>query len=173
MTIPGAADAPPVWCIVANVVPQRPYGPGGAETKRGIRLFRPGAKLWVPGGYAGMGYDVVVIIGRTRHSQRYSVVAVATKYLTNWRVKQLYSPAVLALLDEATGQTAGNRFSDHDDRTSTAFRDDLIRQATEFRQRTKLIHEQWAAATDADPVRVGRSLTLVDRVRRLLTPPFR
>jgi hypothetical protein len=49
-----------IWCIVANVVTSRPYGPGGAERRRGLRLFPPGAKVWVPAGFGGMGYETVL-----------------------------------------------------------------------------------------------------------------
>src|SRR5262245_40229937 len=35
----------PVWCITGNVVASRPYGPGGAETRHGTRLFKPNAKV--------------------------------------------------------------------------------------------------------------------------------
>ncbi|MGC9666090.1 hypothetical protein ACNTMW_05970 [Planosporangium sp. 12N6] len=38
-----AAEVRPVWCIVANVVDERSYGPGGAERRRGLKLFWPGA----------------------------------------------------------------------------------------------------------------------------------
>ena len=36
----------PVWCPVATMRAERPYGPGGQETKRGSRHFAPGAKLY-------------------------------------------------------------------------------------------------------------------------------
>jgi hypothetical protein len=34
-----------VWCIVANIVHERPYGPGGQEVRRGTKHFAPGAKV--------------------------------------------------------------------------------------------------------------------------------
>jgi len=43
----------PIWCPVAHMVAERPYGPGGGETKRGSRHFAPGAKLYV---HRNVGY---------------------------------------------------------------------------------------------------------------------
>ncbi len=37
----------PVWCIVGNIVPSRPFGPGGEETRHGTRLFKPNAKVYL------------------------------------------------------------------------------------------------------------------------------
>lgn len=143
MADPATARTPPVWCIVANVVAERPYGPGGLHWRRGLRLFPAGAKVQVPGGYPGMGYDTVTVIGRTRHSARYAVVDIRTAHLTNWRVKLVYSPAVLDRLGEVC-PTPNRGFSPRgSDRTSQAYREDLQRAATQFQQHTDAVHQQW------------------------------
>ena len=122
---------------------ERPYGPGGAEQRRGLRLFNPGAKVWVPDGFAGMGYENVTVIGQTRKSRRYAIVNVATEHLTNWRVKLVYSPAVLDRINEVCWSPAIG-FSRHgDDRSSEAYRDDLQRAAARFQQHTDEIHRTW------------------------------
>ena len=42
--LPQLGDDPgPSWCAVANVVEDRPFGPGGVETRHGTRHFAPGA----------------------------------------------------------------------------------------------------------------------------------
>lgn len=148
----GMAEAEqPVWCITANVVEQRPYGPGGEQARRGIRLFGPGAKVWVPDGYAGMGYETVVVIGRTRHSPRHAVVSVDTKFLTKFRVKLVYSPAVLHRIQEADWPANGRAFSQHEDHSSPAYRDDLQHMASMLQRLSDEVHQQWAAR--AEPLR--------------------
>ena len=122
--------ARPVWCIAANVVQQRPYGPGGQQTRRGIRLFGPGAKVWVPDGYGGMGYETVVVVGRTRHSPRYAVVSAFTR---------------------------------SEDRSSEAYRDDLLRMATMLQRISDEAHQHWTMRATLS--RPGRRL--LDRVRQL------
>jgi len=152
MTEPAAGvDVQPVWCIVANIVRERPYGPGGGEQRRGLRLFAPGTKVYVPDGFAGMGYETVTVIGQTRGSRRYAIVHLATRYLTNWRVKLVYGPAVLDRIEDVCW-TAGHGFSRNgDDRGSEAYRDDLHRVAAQFQQRTDEIHRQWASHRDPNP----------------------
>src|SRR4051794_4240365 len=86
-------DEPYVWCIVANVVDERPYGPGGAETRRGMKIFRAGAKLYVAEGFGGDGWEVVTVVGQPRSSPRFVAANVRTEHLTNWRVHAVYSPA--------------------------------------------------------------------------------
>src|SRR5689334_22675323 len=121
------ADVQPIWYIVANVVDQRPYGPGGREQRDGLRLFRGGAKVYVADGYEGMGYETVTVIGHMRHGSRLATVDVATAFLTNWRVKLVYSPAVLLRMAEV--QWNHNRgFSRHGaDRAGDTYRQDLER----------------------------------------------
>lgn len=149
------AEVQPIWCIVANVVDERPYGPGGHESRRGIRLFPAGAKVWVPDGYPGMGYETVTVIGRTRHGHRYATVDVRSEHLTNWKVKLVYSPAVRARIDDVF-PSVHHGFSSHGaDRNSDAYRDDLQLIAERFQERTDTIHQQWqqqrASAGGASP----------------------
>lgn len=152
----------PVWCLVANVVEERRYGEESTEIRRGTRLFAPGAKVWVPDGYAGMGYDRVTAVGRTRHASRYASVVVAAEHLTNWRVKMVYSPAVLARL----GETPGGGFPhDHDEllRRAARFQDqtDEVRRRRESRARPVswrrlLSRRPWRSVTRHWPWRGGR-----------------
>jgi hypothetical protein len=125
-------------------VQERPYGPAGAESRCGIRRFSGGAKVWVPDGYEGMGYETVVVIGRPRGSQQYAVVSVGTRYLTNLAVKLIYSPTVLALLEDKDWPASGRGFSAVPDPTSGAYRADLEHTAARFQERTDDIHRQWA-----------------------------
>src|SRR5437899_1081940 len=38
---------PGVWCLVGNVIDEHASGPSGQETRRGTRLFRPNAKIYL------------------------------------------------------------------------------------------------------------------------------
>ncbi len=80
----------PVWCVVANVVVGRPYGPGGTERRRGTKHFAPGAKVyifkplwdWFP--YGG-GASHLMVIGRARKTHRYIAIVARSAWLTNAR----------------------------------------------------------------------------------------
>lgn len=85
----------PIWAPVANIVEERPYGPGGAETRQGTRHFQPGAKVYVStrlGHFKRMSFQV---IGRHRASHRYVTMVVSAAWLTRWRVELVYSPYVI------------------------------------------------------------------------------
>ncbi|MCA9623017.1 MAG: hypothetical protein KC731_28555 [Myxococcales bacterium] len=88
------------WCITANIIRERPFGPGGSESRAGTKHFRAGAKVFVIGLYAGMVEDVVVI-GRHRGSRRYVRMVVRARWLTNLRLGRVYSPTARRLVDDA------------------------------------------------------------------------
>jgi hypothetical protein len=85
----------PIWCPVANMKAERPYGPGGEETKRGGSHFAPGAKLYCDQGRWGDRYDKIAVVGHHRGSHRYATMIVSSAWLTNWRVELAYSPHVI------------------------------------------------------------------------------
>jgi hypothetical protein len=85
----------PVWCPVANMVRERPYGPGGREIRRGSKRFAPGAKLYCYPALWGDGYEQIQVIGRHRATHRYVKMIVNEKWLINWRVQLAYSPHVI------------------------------------------------------------------------------
>ena len=85
----------PVWCVVANVVIERPYGPGGAEVRDGTKHFAPGAKVHVVNFFWGMGGEAVTVVGRHRKSKRYITLVMQADHLANWRAELVYSPHVI------------------------------------------------------------------------------
>ena len=103
------ADAPAredgVWSVIANVPREVPYGPGGAETRSGLRKFKAGAKLHVVGGYPG-AMCTVIAIGEHRHDGRYIRCAIRPETLENPRVRMIYSPSILALLRDVPNGAA-------------------------------------------------------------------
>ena len=90
-----AAMAGPIWCPVANMKAERPYGPGGKETKRGSKHFKPGAKLYCDPGSIGGWYDQIKVVGHHRASHRFVTMIVSSSWLTNWRLELAYSPYVM------------------------------------------------------------------------------
>lgn len=123
-------EPPAVWCIVANVVEERPYGPGGEETRRGLKIFPAGAKLYVPDGFGGMGWETVEVVGRGRGSARYVAARVQTGQLTNWRVKAVYSPAAVKQIERIRAGRPGFWLtSTFADLTSQAYHDALLEVA--------------------------------------------
>ena len=90
-----AALGGPAWCVAANVVHERQYGPAGAEIRRGTKHFAPGAKVYVVDFFWGMGGEDVTVVGRHRKSKRYLALTMKAKHLANWRAELVYSPAVI------------------------------------------------------------------------------
>lgn len=83
-----------IWCVVANIKREHPFGPGGRETKIGTRQFRSGAKVYIAGCYPGT-CDGLVCIGLHRKARRFITSVVHVKYVENFRVKMVYQPKVI------------------------------------------------------------------------------
>ena len=96
----------PVWCPVANMIRERPYGPGGREMRRGSKHFAPGAKLYCYPALWGDGYEQIQVLGRHRASHRYVKMIVSEKWLVNWRAELVYSPHLIRELWPAWDGTA-------------------------------------------------------------------
>ncbi|WP_412537901.1 hypothetical protein R8Z50_18750 [Longispora sp. K20-0274] len=90
----------PQWSLVTNV-PERPYRSPEHAHRRGLRIFPAGAKVHFVGGFAGMGYETITVVGYGRGGRgRAPIVAhVAARHLPEWRIELVYRPAILRLLD--------------------------------------------------------------------------
>ncbi len=87
------------WAVVANVAEEIPFGPGGLEIRRGTKHFSAGTKVWVLPPIWGDGGEMIYVIGRHRGRRAGSIrIVIARRYLTNFRVRGVYSPSVLATL---------------------------------------------------------------------------
>lgn len=93
--VPAPAAEAPVWCVAANVVHERAYGPGGAGKRRGTRQFAPGAKVHVFSYFWGVAGDTVTVVGRQRKTKRYITLSMRADHLANWRAELVYSPHVI------------------------------------------------------------------------------
>jgi len=96
-----------VWSVAGNIVEERPYGPGGSETRRGTRLFRPGAKIylatlrnaWVYGDLnTSPPEEAIQVVGQHRKSRSWLVSWVRFRDTANWRVQVIHTPAVVSRL---------------------------------------------------------------------------
>lgn len=93
------AVAEELWCVQANIIKERPYGPNGAETKIGTKLFRGGAKVFVIGLYYGIGENAVVI-GHHRNSVSLICSVVRIEFLENFKLSKIYNPKVARMATE-------------------------------------------------------------------------
>ena len=136
------------WCIVATLLPY-PYR-GNRSEQRSHGIFPAGAKLYVIGGFAGMGHETVTVVGYA-HGRRSPVLAhLPHKYLGGWRVALVYSPSVLRRIH--SGETEDHRVchrfrrrrrdaADDSEVISPEYRDHLAQLASTFQQ----------ASTQANP----------------------
>lgn len=92
-------DSDGVWCVVANIKREHPCGPEGSEIKSGTRQFRGGTKVYIAGCFPGT-CDSVVCIGLHRKSRRFITCIVNVKHVENFRVKLVYHPRVLELIED-------------------------------------------------------------------------
>src|SRR5688572_22812647 len=92
--LPGATDQG-VWCVVANVVAERPVGEGGLEQRSGTSHFRAGTLVYCPTILWGDGYENIKVVARHRGSHRFVTMVIRSSWLTNWRVKMVYSPHIM------------------------------------------------------------------------------
>jgi hypothetical protein len=97
-----STELPSQWCLVGNIVEERPYGEGGTETKRGTKHFSPGTKVYCLPSHWGDGYEKIRVIGRHRGSRQFATLVIRADWVTNWRAKVVYDPVVLRLIHEAT-----------------------------------------------------------------------
>jgi hypothetical protein len=86
-----------IWCVVANVKREHPFGPGGAEQRSGTRHFRGGTKVYIADCYPGNCHTVAAI-GLHRKSRKFILCVVNVTHLEQFRVRLVYHPKVLELI---------------------------------------------------------------------------
>jgi hypothetical protein len=59
------------WCLVGNIVHERPCGEGGREIQQGTKHFSPGTEVYCLPTQWGDGYQRIIVIGRHRGSKRF------------------------------------------------------------------------------------------------------
>jgi hypothetical protein len=98
----GSTPTPSCWCLVGNIVIESRHGDGGSVIDRGTKHFSPGTKVYCLPAQWGDGYEKIVVIGRHRGSKRFVRMVVRADWVTNWRAKTVYEPAVVRLIEEGT-----------------------------------------------------------------------
>ena len=88
------------WCLVGNVVNRHEYGEQHIILN-GSKQFRPGAKVYINLVFGGMGHENLLLIGMPRHSSQYIEIAAKRRNICNFRVQQVYKPAILARLKQS------------------------------------------------------------------------
>jgi uncharacterized protein (TIGR02996 family) len=97
---------PPVWCVVGNIVNERPAKHGGIA--RGTRLFGPNTKIYLASirnasallDPAPNRHQYIEVVGRGRQGRRWTWRLVGVAMTKNWRIRLIADPA-LVLLREA------------------------------------------------------------------------
>ena len=89
------------WCLVGNIVDSHALGEE-QEFRRGTKHFQPGAKVYVAPIQWGDGGEKRAVIGVPRHTKQYVEIIIPGKYITNYRLKWVCSPAVLKKMEESS-----------------------------------------------------------------------
>jgi hypothetical protein len=90
---------PLAYCITANIADETTQGDGGLEIRAGLKHFAPGAKVWILPPQWGDGGEKVMVAGRHRGAAGpYIRIVVPRRHLTSFRVRAVYSPALLRAL---------------------------------------------------------------------------
>ena len=90
------AGSSPMWCVVANMHSDR----NRLAHPSGSKHFVGGAKLYCMPPLWGDGYDQIKVVGRHRGSLSLVVMVVQSATLTNWCVRMVYRPAVIARFEK-------------------------------------------------------------------------
>ncbi|MET8982177.1 hypothetical protein ABZX85_42005 [Streptomyces sp. NPDC004539] len=89
-------DGPLGWCLVANVARETPHGESGLDIQHGTKHFRAGTLLWLPPHRWDPGHWRRHAVGRHRgNGRRYVSMVVRVEHLENFRVKGVYSEALV------------------------------------------------------------------------------
>jgi hypothetical protein len=87
------------WTAVANIVRERPYGPGGAEIRFGTKHFAPGAKVYIIDWFPGT-CERIAVVGLHRKAKQLIAIILDVKLVENLRAKVCYAPAVIAKIKD-------------------------------------------------------------------------
>ncbi|WP_406445844.1 hypothetical protein OHB00_18290 [Streptomyces sp. NBC_00631] len=105
------------WCLVANVARETLHGDSGLDLQHGTKHFSADALLWIPPIPWDPGHWRWPAVGRHRgNSRRYINMVVRAEDLENFRVKGVYSEALVRSLnghrhDPAAPRTLQNPWS--------------------------------------------------------------
>ena len=87
----------PIWAVSAKIVEERPYGPGGRETRRGTNKFNANQKVYLVDVFWGMGGETSTVIERYRGKYKFITLSIQTHFLMHFRAEMVYSPTIIRL----------------------------------------------------------------------------
>ena len=129
---------PPEWCIVGTLLPYPYIGEKAAH--RSHKIFPAGAKLHLIGGYAGMGYDAIYVVGFGHHRRHPVGAVINVRLAAGWRTELVYRPAILRHIQAATQADPRVchrwlfKYPEPHDYGSAEYRDHLAGIAAEFQR---------------------------------------
>jgi hypothetical protein len=97
-----------IWCLIANVI-RAPHLEEDGELRLGTKRFAPGAKLFCFPPEWGDGGERLRVLGQHRGGSRLVEAVVATKFLTNWRTKQVFHPFVVQAMKDRWDDSDASR----------------------------------------------------------------
>ena len=92
------------WCLVGNIIEERPYGHGGEEIKKGTKHFAPNTKVYCLPAQWGDGYEQIIVIGQHRGAKKIKTMIISSDWVENWRAKVVYSPEIIRRIEKVTGE---------------------------------------------------------------------
>lgn len=81
-----------IYCLVGNVIKNNL---ATEENLRGTKHFSPGTKIYCYPPRWGDGYEKIKVIGLHRKSKKMITIIIASKTITNWRLKAVYNPYII------------------------------------------------------------------------------
>ena len=102
MTHEKQTEIEPIWTVVANIVPEREFGPEGNEIKYGTKSFCPKTKVYIIGWHPGM-CESIIVVGLARKPRKFVTMTIRADWVENLRVKLAYNPAVIKKIHEFHG----------------------------------------------------------------------
>jgi hypothetical protein len=88
------------YILVGNIIDKH-YAGVEKEIKRGTRLFRPGAKVFLLPKYGGNGHTDIPVYGLPRRSGRKIEIVIRGDMIKNVRVKKTFDPKMIAKIDDS------------------------------------------------------------------------
>ena len=122
------------WCLVGSIINSHPYGES-KEILNGTKQFQPGAKVFIAPANWGDGYENVIVIGCPRHRKQYIEVIMRADYIENFRIKKVYAPFILRMMENSKYSWWNN--TDYDKQRIQ----ELIESFSEYRSSQHSDHE--------------------------------
>lgn len=91
-----------IWGLVGNIIEKHPFGEN-KEIRYGTKHFLPNTKVYILPSIWGDGYEKLRVLGRHRKTNKYVCLVIKTKYITNFRLKKIYSPYIIKTMHNEKG----------------------------------------------------------------------